>query len=404
MIYRRLVGVALIGILVFCGLVSCKPSGGPSPTPTETPTPGQTTSAGEFEVIRQAADAYMNSGTPLYITANAVYDSMMAAGTAVTPDFKIEWYNPSEYPTGPFIIDVRDSALEMPDLYLAGHVPGAVHIPLPDLMQHLGQLPRDRQIVVVSGNGAIGGAAAAILNVLGYNAVNLMWGMTAWTGDETIAPGRYTTKDSVFDWSSAYRAVCPISEPTETYSFPVVDYTGSNNIQTILEAAANAYLADTSREFDLTGEELHKALYYAELEYTTSNQFESEFFTGTATENPYVVPFFLDVRDDDSYLNGHLCGSLHVLWKDLFKPENLDRVPLDRHILVVSDTGHESAVVSTLLNLLGYDAVNLRWGIIGWSLEKPGKSFGLSAFNPSKDVMNYQTVSGYNPFMPKPSP
>jgi len=272
-------------------------------------------------------------------------------------------------------------------------------------MQYLDRVPKDRQIVVVSGNGAIGGTAVAIFNVLGDNATNLRWGMTAWTGDETIAPGRYNQmKDTVFDWSSAFRAVCPISEPTDRYPFPVVDYTSSNDVPAILEAAVDAYLADGSREFDLTGEEMHKALYYDILQKPASNLFESLYFTGTATGNPYNIPFFLDVRDDETYLNGHLCGTLHVLWKDMFKPENLDKLPLDRQVLVVSDTGHESAVVCTLLNMIGYNAVNLRWGIIGWSLEKPGKPLAQQAFNLSRDVMDYSTVSGYDPFVPKPGP
>ena len=116
--YRRLLGAALIGILVFGGLVSCSQPGGPTTTLT----------GSEFDTIREAADIYMNSGKPLYITAQELHDSMMAVA-AGTPGFQIEWYDPLTYPTGPFIVDVRGASPEMPDLYLAGHIPGAIHIP-----------------------------------------------------------------------------------------------------------------------------------------------------------------------------------------------------------------------------------------------------------------------------------
>jgi rhodanese-related sulfurtransferase len=387
------------------GLVSCNPSEeNATPTPSETPTPGQPTSAGEFDTIRQAADAYVNSGQPLFITAQQLSDSITAA--IGIPGFDIKSYDPLTYTKGPLIIDVRSSDPEKPDVYLAGHIPGSVHIPWQQLPQYIQNLPKDRQIVVVSGTGQTGGAAAAILNVLGYDAVNLMWGMTSWTSDPTVAPGRYNSaRDTVFDWGGSYRAVCPISEPDDIYSFPVVENTDSRDRSEVLKAAAEAYLSDGSKRFDMTSFELYEALYYdVKTQQNPSVEwlFQSLFFTGTATGNPYTVPFFLDVRDDDTYLNGHLCGTLHVYWKNVFKPENLQKLPLDRQILVYSDTGHESGAITAMLNMLGYDAINLRWGITSWSLSLPGKDIAPERFDPSRDTMNYEMVSGFDPFVPSP--
>jgi rhodanese-related sulfurtransferase len=127
------------------------------------------------------------------------------------------------------------------------------------------------------------------------------------------------------------------------------------------------------------------------------------YFTDTATGNPYSVPFFLDVRDDESYLNGHLCGTAHVYWKDVFKKENLARLPLDRPILVYGTTGHESGQIAALLNLLGYDAINLKWGISGWSLSLPGKEIAPERFERERDCMNYDLVTGYASFLPCPT-
>jgi rhodanese-related sulfurtransferase len=218
-----------------------------------------------------------------------------------------------------------------------------------------------------------------------------------------VAPGRYDrARDTVFDWGGSYRAVCPISEPSDIYPFPVVENTDSRDVQAIIAAAANVYLNDGAKRFDMTSQELYQALYYEQFPQTVVREFQSLFFTGTATGNPYNVPFFLDVRDDETYLNGHLCGTLHVFWKDVFKPENLQKLPLDRQILVYSDTGHESSAICTLLNMLGYDALNLRWGITSWSLSLPGKDIAPERFDPARDVMNYDMVTGFDPFVPRP--
>lgn len=47
--------------------------------------------------------------------------------------------------------------------------------------QNLGQLPKDKLIVVVGSTGQSAGQVTLILRMLGYNAVTLRSGMTAWT-------------------------------------------------------------------------------------------------------------------------------------------------------------------------------------------------------------------------------
>jgi rhodanese-related sulfurtransferase len=391
--YKRLIGVLLIiGVLLFSGLTSCG-------SPSKAKGGGQ-----EFEAIRQAADEYVSSGKPLTITAKGLYDSIMA-GINLT-DYDILWYDPFTYTRAPFILDVRTIGPEMPDPYLAGHIPGSLHIPWQQVTQwrNLKALPTGgRQIVVVSNTGQIGAQVTAILNLLGYNAVNLMWGMVSWTSDPVVAPGAYDKgRDTVFNWGGSYRAVCPISEPTETYPLPVVENTSSGDKDEIILAAADKYLSNGAKDFGMTSIELYQALHYEEgvdvYLVRNSQLFQSLSFTGTATGNPYTVPFFLDVRDDELYQNGHLCGTAHTYWKDAFKKENLAKLPLDRPILVYGTTGHESGQVAALLNLLGYDAINLTWGVTSWSLALPGKDIAPDRFEPEQDCMNYPFVTGFISF------
>lgn len=77
-------------------------------------------------------------------------------------------------PEGVVVIDVRDK-----ERYAAGHVPGAVHIPLAKLMEATPELPRNRTIVTYCGGGTSGPKAAEFLAQRGYD-VRVMEGFRAW--------------------------------------------------------------------------------------------------------------------------------------------------------------------------------------------------------------------------------
>ena len=73
---------------------------------------------------------------------------------------------------GGFILDVRQPA----ELKVE-HVPGAVNIPLAELRDRLGELPRDREILVVCRSGQRAYYATRILLQNGFNARNVAGGM-----------------------------------------------------------------------------------------------------------------------------------------------------------------------------------------------------------------------------------
>jgi rhodanese-related sulfurtransferase len=79
---------------------------------------------------------------------------------------------------GALVLDVREAAE-----VAQGSVPGAVHIPLGDLPSRLGELPRDRVIACLCRSGNRSGTAANYLNEQGFDALNLVGGMLAWTGE-----------------------------------------------------------------------------------------------------------------------------------------------------------------------------------------------------------------------------
>ena len=85
----------------------------------------------------------------------------------------------SELPTEAVLLDVRE-----PEEWRAGHIDGAVHIPMNSLPQRLayepGPLTPDVPIVVVCRVGSRSAQVTAWLNQQGFHAVNLDGGMAAW--------------------------------------------------------------------------------------------------------------------------------------------------------------------------------------------------------------------------------
>jgi rhodanese-related sulfurtransferase len=76
---------------------------------------------------------------------------------------------------GAYLLDVRT-----PDEWVAGHAPGANHVPLDELEARVADVPRDRAVVAICRSGARSGKATEFLLAQGYDAVNLAGGMRAW--------------------------------------------------------------------------------------------------------------------------------------------------------------------------------------------------------------------------------
>ena len=81
------------------------------------------------------------------------------------------------------VVDVRQ-----PDEYLGGHVPGAVLIPLNDVPVRYGELPTDREVLVVCRSGGRSYVASEFLVANGVRAVNVAGGTLAWieSGREVV--------------------------------------------------------------------------------------------------------------------------------------------------------------------------------------------------------------------------
>lgn len=72
------------------------------------------------------------------------------------------------------VIDVRS-----PDKFAAGHVPGAINIPLKEIQAAKPDIPEDRPVVTYCGGGSSGPAAAEEMEAYGYDS-KVMQGFRYW--------------------------------------------------------------------------------------------------------------------------------------------------------------------------------------------------------------------------------
>ncbi|MCD6454590.1 MAG: rhodanese-like domain-containing protein [Candidatus Aminicenantes bacterium] len=76
--------------------------------------------------------------------------------------------------------------------------------------------------------------------------------------------------------------------------------------------------------------------------------------------------FILDIRDPEDFQKEHIQGAVNIPFKVLAKEENLKKLPKDKTIVIVCVTGHSASMANVVLNLLGYKADTMKYGVNGW--------------------------------------
>ena len=76
------------------------------------------------------------------------------------------------------LFDVRN-----PDEFVAGHVPGALLIPLSEVPGRVGEFPAAGSVFVICKSGGRSGQAVEFLRERGIDAVNIAGGTMAWANE-----------------------------------------------------------------------------------------------------------------------------------------------------------------------------------------------------------------------------
>ncbi len=99
-----------------------------------------------------------------------------------TPEIDLDGLAQS-MPSGAALIDVREAGE-----YVAGHVPGAVHVPMAQLPSRMDELDRSAPVYVVCASGNRSAAMTDLLVANGFTAHSVTGGTAGWarSGREVV--------------------------------------------------------------------------------------------------------------------------------------------------------------------------------------------------------------------------
>ncbi|MBU0618447.1 MAG: hypothetical protein KKI02_12085 [Planctomycetes bacterium] len=251
------------------------------------------------------------------------------------------------------------------DVYQIGHVPGAINIPWQTIADEdsLEMLALDKKIVTYCSTGHTGQVAATILGMLGYDVDNMLFGMMGWTDDADVLGG------AVFDCHPPQYRTETTGNCLPADQDPPVVNTGETTAEAIVRAQVAAFLSDWVPTISA-----------AEVKAVVDDPAQA------------VGHVIVSVRSVEDYANGHIPGAINIPWKTLVEEGNLEMLPADKKIIVYCYTGHTSQITATLLKLLGYDAVNMKYGMTGWNDNFLGDIAPFDCLPPS-----YETIAGPDP-------
>ncbi len=313
---KRLIVVMLVLAIALIGLTGCdKNSSEPE-------------AVNEFDLVAAIGDQYFtnyktSSGDEVNTNIAAVFD-ILTDGDASND---------------PFIIDLRG-----PAEYNEKHIKGAENISLDNLVAKIedGTIPKDKMILNVCYSGQTASAATALLNMLGYEAQNLLFGMCG--VDVSITKGDLWVKQIATD-ERAGQMVADESVATETHDYPTLA-TGESTAEEIIKKSYSDYISAG------WGGISADAVWDNPDDYFIINYWPA---------NEYIDP-------------GHIPGAYQFTPKvDLKSTEKLNLLPMDKKIVVYCYTGQTSAQVITYLKILGYDAYSLTFGVNGFDTNSVSK-------------------------------
>lgn len=278
--------------------------------------------ADEAALLAQAADRFAASGKPVLIGADELQALMKSADVSKRP----------------FLISVC-----APDDFAKASVPGSINIPrgaffkAPNIAK---RPPKDRLVVTYcyTGTGAVG--PATVLNLMGYNARQLTWGMMGWTKNDaglgSAARFPATQQD--------YPVVDGPQGVAVTYARPVIA-TGKATLEQILVDRGDA-VESADSTVSMPAEIVQKLL---------------------TDDQPANDPFLVDLRAPADFVKGHIKGAINVPAATLYQPGQLAKLPLGRRIVTIDYDGQTTVGASYMLSILGYNARGLQYGMMGWS-------------------------------------
>ena len=264
-----------------------------------------------------------------YMTANHkdLSDILMYEGTTKFVMAPSEPADVAPY----YIMDIRNSTD-----YDNGHIDGAVNVAFGDILTAASNAG-DKTILVVCYTGQTACYATSLLRLYGYPKTKaLKWGMSGWNAQfDKWTPNVGNEANGHNNWTSE-------ASPTNVkYDAPVLSENGTDG-ETILKSRVEAVVAAGFKTISATDALNNPGQYFINNYFSEADYVAFGHINGANRINP------LTIADDLIY--------------------NLDP---SKTVVTYCYTGQTSAVITAYLNVLGYDAKSLTFGMNGLYNENP---------------------------------
>jgi rhodanese-related sulfurtransferase len=280
--------------------------------------------AGPFETTRSAIHKWLSEGDS---------NSLIMLSSFLKERIVDDWPSQSEKFQ---IVSVRS-----PDDYKrAGHIPNAINIYWVEILsdQNLARLDSRKTQVLYCYYGHASMLCSTILNLLGYKSCSLDFGMMDWNLDAMVK--------EPWDKEADYEVDKGMRDVRETYPTPSLA-SKETGARSIVKEEAKRYFASE-------GSPIIRAAAVREI----VDNWEEE-----AAEYQIV-----DVRSRRDYEKGHVPNAINIPLAEIAELRNLTKVDPNRMVIVYSENGQTGQMAATLLNLLGYRAVNMLFGMMDWNV------------------------------------
>jgi len=305
---KNFLSLLLIALVVF--FIACESTTEPKEDPKT-----------EFELITEVGNEYFTD-----------YTNAAGAGVNISISDLYNLLTDGDTSNDPYIMDFRSATI-----YAERHIIGAVNVTYDTLVALVndGTIPIDRPIVNVCYSGQGASAATAFLNMLGYQAQNLLFAYCGVDTSITSATG-WVSKTAADEFTNLETTT---NTTTTTYDFPILE-TGETTADEIIKSRYT-YI----RENSWTSVSLDDLL------NNPNDYFILNYWTAAHYANPGHIPGAYQFEPNSS----------------LKTDEMLNLLPTDKTIVVYCYTGQTSNQVVTYLRMLGYDAASLSYGVNGFA-------------------------------------
>jgi rhodanese-related sulfurtransferase len=104
-------------------------------------------------------------------------------------------------------------------------------------------------------------------------------------------------------------------------------------------------------------------------QYLHSTKDDWNYITPMDFYNQYYLQkkdyYLIDLRSKAEYLKMHIKGSRNIYWLNILDEKNLNKLnklPKNKPIILICYVGHTSSQILTLLKLLGYNVISIKYG------------------------------------------